>query len=173
MALLKIDMALSFVQAGEEDIDRIQEVAYTSWRSHYPGIISDAQIEFMLAKMYSKEAIQEQLLIQNHTFLLGSLQKHVVAIASFSAFDQEEWKLHKLYLLPEFKGKGIGRAILTEVEMMVAKLGAKRLVLNVNRNNPTVHFYEKLGYTIGEIIDIPYYDFVLNDYIMVKSLSIK
>lgn len=64
MALLKIDMALSFVQAGEEDIDRIQEVAYTSWRSHYPGIISDAQIEFMLAKMYSKEAIQEQLLIQ-------------------------------------------------------------------------------------------------------------
>lgn len=57
--------------------------------------------------------------------------------------------------------------------MMVAKLGAKRLVLNVNRNNPTVHFYEKLGYTIGEIIDIPYYDFVLNDYIMVKSLSIK
>ena len=44
------------------------------------------------------------------------------------------------------------------------------LELNVNRANPALGFYTKLGFEISETVDIPYYQFILNDYVMRKAI---
>ena len=44
-------------KATIKDIHLIQDLAQKSWRSHYPGIISHEQIDFMLDLMYSEEEI--------------------------------------------------------------------------------------------------------------------
>ena len=56
------------------------------------------------------------------------------------------------------------------MENEVKKLGGENLTLNVNRGNKARYFYEKVGYQIIEEVDIPYFDFILDDYIMSKSL---
>jgi len=74
-----------------------------------------------------------------------------------------------LYLLPSEQNKGFGRILLNEVEKKVTGLGADYLHLNVNRKNPALSFYEKLGYEIIETVDIPFAEFWLNDYVLAKK----
>ena len=51
-------------------------------------------------------------------------------------------------------------------------LSAQYLHLNVNRKNPALAFYKKLGYEIIETVDIPFAEFWLNDYVMAKSINL-
>lgn len=54
--------------------------------------------------------------------------------------------LEEIYLLPEFRGKGLGLDILNWIEQSYP--GARRLRLEVNHvNQGAVHLYEKAGYT--------------------------
>lgn len=54
--------------------------------------------------------------------------------------------LEEIYLLPEFRGKGLGLDILSWIEQSYP--GARRLRLEVNHvNQGAVHLYEKAGYT--------------------------
>ena len=53
-------------KATIKDISLIQDLAEKSWRSHYPGIISPEQIDFMLDLMYSEEEITRQFNNSNY-----------------------------------------------------------------------------------------------------------
>jgi diamine N-acetyltransferase len=46
-------MTVSIERATSEHLPEIAALAERVWRAHYPGIISHAQIEYMLARMYS------------------------------------------------------------------------------------------------------------------------
>jgi hypothetical protein len=46
------------------------------------------------------------------------------------------------------------------------------LELNVNRKNPAMYFYKKIGFELYEKADIAYGKFWLNDYVLRKSLVI-
>lgn len=45
----------------EQDFTVLHELAGTIWRQHYAGIISAAQIEYMLAGRFTDEALREQM----------------------------------------------------------------------------------------------------------------
>ncbi len=51
------ESAAAIVAADVDDIVCIQHLAAAIWRSHYPGIISNAQIDYMLERGYSREAL--------------------------------------------------------------------------------------------------------------------
>jgi hypothetical protein len=64
----------------------------------------------MLEMMYSTEALHAQIK-KGHTFIVLERGNEVLGFASFEANHKMEpglCKLHKLYLLPEEKGKGLG-----------------------------------------------------------------
>jgi len=82
------------------------------------------------------------------------------------------YKLHKLYVLTSSQGYGAGRFMLDKILEDIKQRNGKTLILNVNRNNPALHFYLKLGFIISgeEDIDIGN-GFFMNDYIMKKQLA--
>jgi GNAT superfamily N-acetyltransferase len=82
-------------------------------------------------------------------------------------------KLHKLYLLPEMQGRGLGSRLLQQVEGEVRTGGARRLILSVNkRNTKAITAYKRNGLVIVEsvVTDIGN-GFVMDDYIMAKDWS--
>lgn len=95
-----------------------------------------------------------------------------VGFAAFSLTEPENlvYKLQKLYVLPTEQGKGTGKMLLAEVTNLAKQAKWKVLELNVNRKNPAFNFYKKLGFEIYQTVDIPYKHFVLNDYVMRKSI---
>ena len=163
---------VSIKLASIEDIPTIVKIAYDTWFVTYEDVISQAQIEYMFGEMYTPESIFKQMGFYKHAFLILYQADRPIGFASYGKLEEpiNTYKLHKLYLLPSEQNKGFGRILLSEVEKEVAGLGANYLHLNVNRKNPALSFYEKLGYEIIETVDIPFAEFWLNDYVLAKKI---
>ncbi|MDR6907745.1 GNAT superfamily N-acetyltransferase [Agromyces sp. 3263] len=59
----------------------------------------------------------------------------------------DEWELKRVVTLPEFRGRGVSRALITEIERLVVEQGGTRLILQTGHRQPeAVRLYEWLGY---------------------------
>lgn len=160
--------------ASLDDISSIGFLAYQVWPIAYKEILTLDQLQYMLNKIYSPAALHKQMTEQQHQFLMAELDDEPVGFASFSMVQEPAtFKLHKLYVLPNIQGRGLGRTLLENVEEAVKELGADRLRLNVNRHNKAIGFYEKSGFTIigEEDIDIGN-NYFMNDFIMEKPIAV-
>jgi ribosomal protein S18 acetylase RimI-like enzyme len=157
--------------AEAEDINTIGYLAYQIWPSAYKDILTFDQLHYMLQYLYSPEALRDQMLKQHHIFLLAETEEEdPVGFASFSRVKQDVFKLHKLYVLPGLQNMNVGRSLLECVLEECTIEGAKKLQLNVNRNNKAISFYEKLGFKIvgEENVDIGN-GYLQEDYVMEKD----
>lgn len=157
-------------KVGVEAIPLIQSIANSTWAVAYKEIISSQQLDFMLDLMYSSASLQNQLQQEEHQFVVAYLENIPAAFAAYALkapVTQSIFKLHKIYVLPDQQGKGIGKSLLQFVLHDISAKGAKHLQLNVNRQNKAIGFYKKLGFSIVAEVDVPIGNgFFMNDYIM-------
>jgi len=163
---------MEIIKASVEDYDLIYGIAVPVWEKTYREILSAEQSGYMLDMMYSYASITEQILIKGHHFLLAVEDGKYLGFASYehnSAY--ETTKLHKIYILPEAQGMGVGKALITVVENSAKANGNDKLALNVNRYNQAVNFYIKAGFVKAgeENINIGN-GYLMEDFIMVKQL---
>lgn len=159
-------------KAKEADIPSVQNMARSTWPEAYGGIISAEQISYMLDKMYNKGELLSQFQ-QGHIFLIAEADDKDLGFAGFSVIDSKNrvYKLHKLYVLPDAHGMGVGKLLINEVVDLIRDAGGKYLQLNVNRNNKATEFYKKAGFTIKETIDLDIGNgFLMNDYVMERPI---
>lgn len=155
-------------KAKEDDIAIIRDIAAATWPSTYLDIIGQAQIDYMLDKMYSKGELLKQLM-EGHIFLIAEEGENQVGFAGYSIIDHEKriYKLHKLYVLPSAHGKGVGKILINEVFNQVKNAGGSALQLNVNKHNKAKDFYLKGGFTIKESVKLDIGEgYFMDDYIM-------
>ncbi len=155
-------------------VNQIQAMAETSWPATYRGIISEAQIAYMMNLFYHPDALRRQIVELGHRFIMACDGEIPVGFAAYSPRttpDDTTWRLHKIYIQPGQQGKGIGRHLVDYIAGQIIPLGATALELNVNRYNKAISFYEKLAFAITgeEDIDIGG-GYFMNDYVMTKPL---
>lgn len=157
--------------ADTTDIPVISRLAHAVWPDAYGSILSEAQLKHMLDLMYSHESLAGQM-ENGHVFLIVLVNAETVAFASYSHGPVAgAYKVHKLYVHPMLHGKGFGKKLLERIAGDTRGLGATRLQLNVNRHNPAIAFYEKLGFRIIGEEDIPIGEgYFMNDYVMEKAI---
>ena len=156
------------------DIATVQRLAYAIWRAHYRSILSPAQIEYMLARGYSNEALAAFVRDTGRGLALAEEDAHAVGFAAWYRPDEPATlKLDKLYVLPERQGQGIGRALIEHVADVARGGGCRVLILNVNRNNTSaIRAYERCGFAVREAGDFPIGNgFLMEDYIMARALG--
>ena len=163
---------IKFKRAGLSDIILIQELARKSWNSAYRSILKDDQISYMLRTMYSVEEITTHLENPNyHYYIIQTIDSNAGFIGFENRYEKNTTKLHRIYLLEEFKGKGLGKKSLDFIKIETLKSGDHRIILNVNKNNPAKEIYEKQGYTVynAQVFDIGK-GYVMDDYLMELKL---
>jgi ribosomal protein S18 acetylase RimI-like enzyme len=162
----------SIVAAGPEHIHEIAALAGVVWRRHYRGIISDAQIDYMLDRMYDPRVMEGEMrsgVTYERLLIDGELR----GFACYGpASTPGELKLHKLYIHPGSQRKGLGSQLLARVEGVARERGFGSVILTVNKQNQNaIAAYVKNGFRIRDavVVDIGN-DFVMDDYVMVKDL---
>lgn len=165
-------MPVSIVLATPADIPLLQQLARRIWLSHYPGIITVEQIEYMLAQGYTAEVIEREMTEESITWLKVVDDGNAIGFAAFGPHGEEQVKLHKLYLEVGRHGQGIGSAVLRELEQRIVGTGADSIVLNVNKyNHKAIKSYQRNGYQVAEeVINDIGNGFVMDDYVMKKVL---
>ncbi len=152
-------------KACESDLPKIKAIADQVWEKHYSSIISQEQIDFMYALMYSADALLEQMQ-HGHTFFIYEEEEVPLGFVSMK-IENDCIKIPKLYVNMQAHGKGIGKKLIATIEEQAIHSGIDTIELNVNRfNTNSIEFYKKVGFTIKKSVDIPLDRFVLEDYVM-------
>lgn len=162
------------VPVEEAHLPALAELAGVIWRQHYPGIISPAQIDYMLGQMYALETLRTELFEKRIRFVRLLVDEKFVGFAAFGPHPgPERFKLHKCYLLPTLHGRGYGSLLLQHCEQEVRRAGARELILAVNKqNSKAIAAYQRNGFVITESVITDFGNgFVMDDFIMAKDLA--
>lgn len=155
--------------AGPDDIPLIRSIAEVAFRETYRPILSAGQIDYMMEWMYSEESLGRQMGDERNVFFLYEDKGYVSIRPDGYRKERSVFHLEKLYVLPQYQGKGIGGKLLGEA-LGYARMhsgGATTVELNVNRYNPAVDFYKSHGFYIEREADNHIgYGYFMNDYIM-------
>ncbi|AUS07350.1 GNAT family N-acetyltransferase [Pseudotamlana carrageenivorans] len=149
----------------------IEALADTIWREHYIPIVGKAQIDYMLDKFQSAEAIAQQVENGFHYYTMVWKTQAVGYLAIRE--EQDALFLSKIYIQKSFRGQSIGKQAIHFVEVMAHKFDRDKIRLTVNINNSkAIKAYEKMGFKILRplVADIGQ-GFVMDDYEMIKRVD--
>ncbi|MFT6866201.1 MAG: ribosomal protein S18 acetylase RimI-like enzyme [Cyclobacteriaceae bacterium] len=158
--------------AGKSDFSIIRQIASETWPLTYAEVISMQQIKYMLLWMFSEESLTQQL-ADGHQFLLAKDDQKPVGFISYQSNLENgtTTKIHKIYILPSAQGLGVGRLLINEALKGARDANNDRIILYVNRKNPAVMFYHRLGFvTLREEDNEIGEGFWMNDYVMEYKL---
>ena len=154
--------------ATKEQLPIIRDLAYKIWPDTYGSTHTQAELDYMLTKFYAVESLENQL-NNGHAFILATENDINLGFVSYeiNAENTTKTKIHKLYVLPETQGKGIGKILVDYVRNEAIINANSTLFLNVNKLNNAQYFYTKYGFSITQdiIIDIGN-GYVMDDYVM-------
>ncbi|MGK4567732.1 GNAT family N-acetyltransferase [Flavobacterium sp. 3HN19-14] len=156
-----------------EDFPVIRQIAHTTWPIAYGAILPMEQLDYMLGLFYTDAALTQNLVEKGHLFLLAKENENVLGFTSFehNYSNKNVTHIHKLYILPETQGKGIGKLLIEAVEKSARHNNSDAITLNVNRFNKAQEFYRKSGFEITETVDIQLdHCYLMEDFIMTKPL---
>ncbi len=81
--------------------------------------------------------------------VVAFIENTPVGSGAFKAYDTATVEIKRMFVLPEFRGRGIAASILTELETWAASLQYKSCVLETGKKQPeAIALYQKMGYTI-------------------------
>lgn len=164
---------ITVTEATAEDIKTIQEITYITWPITYGKILSKSQLDYMLDLFYSDEALIKQIKNKEQLFYLISEDEATLGFIGIEHNYKDEaiTKIHKIYLLPETQGKGIGKKVIEKIEKMALENHSTALSLNVNRFNTALSFYKKIDFEVVDEVNIEIGNgYLMEDYVMEKEL---
>ena len=151
-----------------EQLPIVIDLTKKIWPVAYGEILSKAQLDYMIDKFYNETALRE-LIQKGHVFYLAQddIGKDVGFVSYEINSEPNKTKIHKIYVLPETQGTGLGRQFFEFVKEKAIENHQNAIFLNVNKYNNAIHFYTKLGFVKvkDEIIDIGN-GYVMDDYVM-------
>lgn len=166
---------ITISKARPNDYKKIQEIARQTWPDTYGAILSKEQLNFMLDAFYSVDALSNDVDSKGHHFLLAKENDVVLGFAAYehSYQDNKITRIHKIYILPQTQGKGIGKTLIEYIEKLAVENGSAALSLNVNRFNKALSFYQKIGFEIiaEENIKIGH-GYLMEDFMMEKTVVV-
>ncbi|MGQ7944440.1 GNAT family N-acetyltransferase [Flavobacterium sp. WC2509] len=164
---------IAISEAVRNDIKTIQNIAHKTWPLTYGEILSEAQLQYMLDLFYSEEALTDQFDKNEQLFYLISEEESILGFIGIEHNYQNQniTKIHKIYLLPETQGKGIGKIVIEAISKLALENNATSLLLNVNRFNKALNFYQKIGFKIIDEVNIEIGNgYLMEDYVMEKVI---
>jgi ribosomal protein S18 acetylase RimI-like enzyme len=160
---------MKIIECKKVELIIVKELAYAIWPSAYGEILSSEQLTYMLHMFYSETALKQQMEEKGHVFYLAKNDtgKYVGFVAYEINCEPHKTKIHKIYVLPETQGTGVGKQLFNLVCANAKKENQTAVFLNVNKFNKAKDFYIKLGFTITkeEVINIGN-NYIMDDYVM-------
>ena len=153
-------------RASLEDINELKKICIDAYSVNFHNHWNEGGLKWYLDKEFSITRLKRDLRDKNiNYYLINSKEKTVGFVKtknnSLPNLPIEDGiEIEKIYVLPAFKGMGIGKLTVNEIIKKTKELGKKILFLCVlDTNKDAITFYEKLGFKFHSktTLDIPYF----------------
>ena len=151
---------------SEADVRRLAKVARIVWREANVAFCTPEQVEYMIERYQSFEAISGQLM---HGYRYFLIEEGDVIMGYFGVQPQgERLFLSKFYILKEYRGRKLFSLGLQYMIELCKESGLESIYLTVNRNNTHAYkVYLAKNFKVIAEEDNPIGEgFEMNDYIM-------
>ena len=161
-------------KATLEDISLINELAWIVFPHTYKELLSPGQIEFMMDWMYSPANLQKQMTEDGHIYFLAYEGNEPAGYLSIQPEGEHTYHLQKIYVLPSFQGKKLGKLLFNHAIKAIKELHPEpcQMRLNVNRyNTKAVDFYFRMG--MKKVFEGDFdigHGYLMTDYIMALDI---
>lgn len=158
---------------NEELVLSVSAMAEEIWHEYYDNLLGSKQVDYMLEKFLSPEALCEQINNGYEYFLMS----HEYTFAGFAGVLENKAEkslfLNKLYIHEEARGKHISTEMLNKFVELCKLRNLDKIWLTCNKGNThTIDVYKHFGFEIvrEECTDIGQ-GYVMDDYIMEMKIS--
>lgn len=127
------------------------------------SIINDPEI-FVYIKDFGSRSGDLGVIAEQNKQVIGAAWTRI--ISAYGHLDNNTPEL-AISILPEFRGCGIGTKLMNKLFELLKNSGYKQTSLSVQKDNPAVQFYQRLGY---EMINEKRDHVGHEDYLMVRVL---
>lgn len=137
-----ISLHVSLIPATMSDVPNMEKWEYECMKDAYPNReIPESEVNKLKAELHQDaiDSVHKTRMIQYDGQTIGML-------TAYKVLDDEFWFIAEIYLIPEYRGKGIAKYILkNEIDQH------DKLILNVYQNNKhAIELYKSLGFEITQ-----------------------
>ncbi|MGX9134986.1 N-acetyltransferase family protein [Rummeliibacillus sp. JY-2-4R] len=148
------------------DAEGIAKVHVDSWKTTYKGIIPDNYLD-SLSYENRTELWKQNIIKDNYVIIVENGQGKIIGFADAwkreTNIEENTCDLTSIYLLEEYQGTGIGKALLRELFIHFKKMGYSKIFVDVLEDNKTKYFYEYYGARFVKNVQIKIGEKVLNE----------
>ncbi len=135
--------------ATVQDIDLVQDMIRVIWGDTFQGILPQKDQAQVLRFSYSRESLMKS--VRENVFLLSEVRGAAAGFVDMGMLGDVLY-LHRLYVMPQYQRRGLGRRMLENAISKNESLSCSLVVATVETENLKARaFYRKMGFAEEDI----------------------
>lgn len=135
----------------DEQLRQLAVLSEQIWHECFPGIISEEQIDYMVERFQSYNAMRRQLESEGYNYFFVTDNGEVCGYTGY-VLEPENNRLFlsKLYLRSDCRGRGLSSKIIDRLCEVCRENGLERIRLTVNiHNRQAIEVYKHKGFAVA------------------------
>lgn len=171
-------MSIEIRKCTLEDLPVLQKISMETFRDTFQDQNTAEDLQNYLEKAYNAKQLKIELLNPDSAFYflfdqneLAGYLKININVAQTESIDADALEVERIYILPSFKGKGLGKTLIQKAIELAQKHHKNKLWLGVWEHNLAgLRFYEKMGFVQTGAHSFYMGEDEQTDFIMTKEL---
>lgn len=135
---------MKFVKLYLRDTEEVRGLLSSVWEDTYVDCLTPEAMKKFSENWSKLEELSSEA--EESVVVIGAQEgKNIVGIAIFYKTGEVTAEIERLYVLPGYQGRGIGRRLLTEVLVSLEEIETVSLLVE-EQNIKTISFYEKFNF---------------------------
>lgn len=164
---VNINEHLTIGQALPEDLEVLFAICRKAYSENFAHHWNEGGLEWYLEKVYSSEVIKADLTMGSVRYFIAYYDGVPVGFMKLKLnsnlldpLSGNELEVDKIYFLPTYQGKGIGRLLINQAIQVALELKKELIWLGViDTNLAAIEFYRKIGFVFHDKarLEIPFF----------------
>ena len=156
---------------NQEQLKQLADLADVIWHEYFVSLLSKEQIDYMVEKFQSYDAIDRAIKEEGYTYFLAYEEQTLIGYMGVK-LEEKRLFLSKLYLRKDKRGQGLASILLQKAVDYAIVNGKQSIYLTCNKyNQHSLDVHHRKGfYDIDAVVSDIGHVFVMDDYILQKDL---